>query len=346
MSFSSKNARFILIGVSLVAGSALLYNMGKWIIPFLLATIFAYALHVPVRKLAKSLRLSPTVSSGIVVTVLIAFFCLFVIFFIPVFKNAMFVIVQKIPSLLHSLPLSINSILSKATSMFGIERQFNVEYNINEYINGLTSVWPKYISQLINTSVAMMHSVIFIIMTPIILYYLLRDWDKISVAFEHYLSKISSKTVVIALKLINTNLGTYVKGQFLVCCILSIVYTLSLYFLNLEEYIICGIFSGFLSFAPFFGPVLGLLMAATMGVDDFSCKQYLLTVCLYVTVPLIDSNFLTPKLIGKSIGIHPIWLLFLICAATSVLGTAGIFISIPIAVTLSTICKEFLRRYN
>ncbi|MDR1034348.1 MAG: AI-2E family transporter, partial [Holosporales bacterium] len=176
-------------------------------------------------------------------------------------------------------------------------------------------------------------------------FHLLRDWDKITVSVQSILKKIASETVMMALSRINTNLGAYVRGQFAVCCILTVVYSTGLFFLGLSEYVICGILSGFLSFAPFFGPVFGFSMTLVMAIDDFSSiHQYILMCCLYTVVPLLDSNIMTPKLIGKSVGIQPVWLLFSICAAISVLGAAGIFISIPVAVILSTICKELVKK--
>ncbi|MDR1476434.1 MAG: AI-2E family transporter [Holosporales bacterium] len=332
------------IAASVLVASWLLYSMGKLIVPFLVSLILAYALHVPSRYLSQVLHISFSVASGIIVSVLLAFSGLFVIFLIPVIKNSAIAIVQRLPIFLHSLPNSVNTFLSNVCSTFGIEKQFDIATNLQNYISEITSSWPNYIVHIVDTSMAMFHSVIFIIMVPIIVFHLLRDWDKITLSIQSILKKMTSETVITVLNQINTTLGIYVKGQLLVCCILSIVYSTALFFLNLEEYFICGIFSGFLSFAPFFGPVIGFLTTLAMAIDDFSARQYLLACCLYTIVPLLDSNLITPKLIGKSIGVQPVWLLFSICAAISVLGAAGIFISIPVAVILSTVCKELLKK--
>ncbi|MDR1034503.1 MAG: AI-2E family transporter, partial [Holosporales bacterium] len=328
------------ISVILLLTIALLFAMGKWVVPFLVSLILAYALHVPTRYLAKTLNVSFSSASGIIVGILIAFLVLFTIFFVPALKNSTVIIVQKLPILLRSLPNSINAFLSSIFAVVGVERQFDIEASLQNYVSEVTAAWPNYIVHIIDTSMAMFHSIIFAIMIPIIVFNLLRDWDKITFSIQSILKRVASETIITVLSQINTNLGAYVRGQFVVCSILTVVYSVGLFFLDLDEYVICGILAGFLSFAPFFGPIVGFSTALVMAIDNFSsAHQYILMCCLYTLVPLLDSNLITPKLIGKSVGIQPVWLLFSICAAMSILGAAGILISIPVAVILSTICK-------
>jgi putative permease len=184
-------------------------------------------------------------------------------------------------------------------------------------------------------------------MTLIITFYFLKDWRKLEDFLHTSLKKLVSNSVIEIIGDINNKLAAYIKGQLLICCILSVFYGVSLYFTGIKEYIVCGLFSGCLSCAPFFGPVIGLLVTLAMAIDDYvSVLQYVFTCCLYIVIPLLDSNFLTPRFIGKSTGIHPIWLLFSICVTISVLGTCGILISVPIAVTLSTVCQNAFKKFN
>jgi predicted PurR-regulated permease PerM len=227
----------------------------------------------------------------------------------------------------------------------GIDRKFDISAGLQNYIGELTTEWPSYLFDFINTSMILVHSVIFIFMIPIITFYLLRDWGKLEDSCRVVLQKVTSEAVVDIVKDINKKLASYVKGQLLVCCILSVLYTVGLFMLGINEYFICGFFSGFLSFAPFFGPVVGLLTALSSAIDDFSyMHQYVLVGCLYVFIPVVDSNIITPKLIGRSVGIQPVWLLFSICASVSVLGIGGVFISIPVAIIMSVICKEAVKK--
>lgn len=322
----------------------LLYEMGQWIIPFLIAFILAYAFHVPSRKLAKILHISSTLSSIIIVLVLIAFVSLFTVFLVPLLKNATMIIIQKLPIMIRELPGYIDENLHSLFAIFGIERSFDTGTIFNEYLAKFALNLPKHIFGFIDTGMALMYVVMFAFMTPIITFYFLKDWEKIENSFISLLNKCVSPSVISVLHPINSKLGAYIKGQLIVCLILAFAYSLGFLFIGVERYIVCGIISGMLAVAPFFGAIIGLVTTLATSLDCLHSYQYIMVVALYLIIPFMDSNFITPRLIGKSTGIQPVWLLFSICACLSILGTLGIFISVPMAVILSTVCKECVKK--
>ena len=322
----------------------LLYEMGQWVVPFLIAFIIAYALHVPAKKLEKTLRISSTLSSIIIVFGLIAFVSLFTVFLAPLLKNATMVIVQKLPLMVRELPSYINENLHSLFSILGIERAFDTGAIFNEYLSKFALNLPKHIFGFIDTGMALVYVIMFAFMTPIITFYLLKDWIRIENSFISLLNKCASPSVISVLQPINSKLGAYIKGQLVVCLILAFAYSLGLLFIGVEKYIVCGIISGMLAVAPFFGAIIGLITTLATSLDCLHSYQYIMVVALYLVIPFIDSNFITPRLIGKSTGIQPVWLLFSICACLSILGTVGIFISVPMAVILSTVCKECVKK--
>jgi predicted PurR-regulated permease PerM len=345
MDFKNKKSVLMLNALILSAGCLLLYLMGQWFIPFAVALILAYAFHTPSQFLSQKMRISNSLSSGIIVLLIVSALFFFTLFLIPIFKNALFTLIKKLPILMQSLPDSINSIFNNMTTAIGIDKTFDIGNVVKKYLIELTMDWPNHVLNFVNTGVTLVYVIMFVFMIPIITFYLLKDWQKIEISVDVILRKITTDSVVSLIKAINTKLGTYLKGQLLVCSILFICYVIALAIMGTREYVVCGIFSGILSFIPFFGPFIGLLTTLALSLDDFSSiHQYVGTICLYVTLPLVDANFLTPKLIGKITGIQPIWLLFSICATVSIFGTFGVVISVPIAVIVSTICKELIRK--
>jgi predicted PurR-regulated permease PerM len=329
----------------IIVACSVFYFMGQWLIPFLVALILAYALHVPSKKISQILHVSIAVASGIIILLLVAAISVFTTFLVPLAKNATFVLIQKLPILLQTLPDSINELLHNMAQICGIERTFDIGSEFKRYLSEITSNIPSYVPHFIDTGKTLMYIIMFVFMTPMIAFYLLKDWSKIEISFKMLLQKIAPESVGNLIQILNTKLAAYVKGQLLICCILSIIYTATLFFIGADQYVFCGIFSGALSIAPFFGPFLGLLTTLAMALDEFSYTyQYVSTICLYVIVPFIDSNFFTPKLIGRLTGIQPVWLLFSLGATISILGFAGIFIAVPTAVVLSTICKEITKK--
>ncbi len=340
------NKRIKWISSSLIIAGIvwLLYQMGQWIVPFVIAFILAYAFHVPSKKLEKILHISATLSSIIIVLGLIAFVSLFTVFLAPLLKNATMIIIQKLPIIIRELPAHINENLHSLFAILGIDRSFDTGAIFNEYLSKFALNLPKHIFGFIDTGMTLMYVVMFAFMTPIITFYLLKDWEKVENSFVSLLNKCASPSVISVLHPINAKLGAYGKGQLIVCLILAFAYSLGLLFIGVERYIVCGIISGMLAVAPFFGAIIGLVTTLATSLDCLHSYQYIMVVALYLVIPFIDSNFITPRLIGKSTGIQPVWLLFSICACLSILGTVGIFISVPMAVILSTVCKECVKK--
>ncbi len=342
------SSRIILNVISIFIVIFLCYAMGKWIIPFFIGFILAYALHIPSKTISTKFNINSSLSAGIIVLFLIAIFTFVTLFFIPLLKNALILILQKLPNIITTMPRSINESINDMFKSLGFHNtHIDIINTFEQYLTSMTNSIPDHIIGFLNTGITLVYTIIFTIMTPIITFYLLKDWNKIEMYFSFIINKFASKSVVETLRIINKNLGSYIKGQLSVCVVLSIIYAISIYFIGTNEFIICGIFSGFLSFAPFFGPFLGFLLTLTISIDDFtSIYQYIFLFGIFMIVPFVDSNFITPKLIGKKTGIQPFWMLFSICATVSITGTYGIFIAIPIAVILSTIFKEMFRKLS
>lgn len=342
---SGKKSRWLVNSLIFLVLFVLCYEMGQWVIPFVIALVLAYTFHVPLRKLSRILHISTTFSAGIIVLGLISLVSLFAIFLAPLLKNATLVLMQKLPDMLRSLPEYINDNLHSLALTFGIEKTFDVGSVFNKYLSELASSLPNHIFSFIDTGMTLVYMVMFVFMTPIITFYLLKDWSKVETSFDSILKKFTSPTFVAIIQSINSKLGCCIRGQLIVCLILSGFYTMGLLYIGVDRYIVCGIVSGLLSIAPFFGPLIGLLTTLATSLDTFSdAYQYALTIILYLLIPFLDSNFITPRFIGKKTGIQPVWLLFSICASVSILGTMGIFISVPMAVILSTACKEFAKK--
>ena len=321
------------------------YKMGQWIVPFVIALIFAYAFHVPMIKLSKGLHISSTFASSIIVLGIISFLIIFSIFLIPLLKNAMLIIAQKSPAIVREIPEYLNTNLHAIFSIIGIQKEFDVGAIFNEYISAFAINLPRHILGFIDTGMTLIYLIMFVFMTPILTFYLLKDWEKIENSFAVLLRKITSNSVIYVLSQVNIKLGAYIRGQLIVCLILSIIYSTGLFFIGVDRYIVCGIISGMLAIAPFLGSILGLITTLATSLNGLHCAyQYVAIIAIYLVIPFVDSNFITPRFIGRSTGIQPVWLIFSICACVSILGTAGIFISVPMAVIISTVCKEIVKK--
>jgi predicted PurR-regulated permease PerM len=319
--------------------------MGAVSLPFAIGFILAYSLNVPISKISERFRVPRSIVAMFTVIILVSLFCFLSIVIGPILKNCFILLIKRLPELLRVAPVFIDSILVK---LHIIQPDSLSDMDIVERVLvEAASAIPGHIMNFLNTGIAIMYSAVFVIMTPIVSFYLLKDWDKVSRLFYKILEKYEEKRFVVDIvRKINKNLLAYANGQLIICIILATIYSAFLYFIGIKEFLSCGIFSGILSFAPFLGVILGFLTTIAVGIEEFnSFNQYVYVCILYTIVPLIDSNFITPKLIGDRTGIKPFWILFSICATTSILGTSGIFIAIPLAIVFCTTIKELFRYY-
>jgi predicted PurR-regulated permease PerM len=243
--------------------------MKQWMIPFVVALILSYALHVPAQTISRMLHISRTAVAGIIVLLLIAIVAVFGMFLVPLIKNATVVLIQKIPVLSHVLPAYINDVLQNVSRTFGVERTFDIGGEFQRYISEIARNLPSYVPDFLDTGKTLVYVVMFTLMTPILIFYMLKDWPQIEQTFVTLLKKIAPAHIEDIIKKINTKLGAYIKGQLLVCCVLSIIYVPLFLFVGVDQYIFCGLFSGFLAIAPFLGPFLSLLTTLALSYDEF-----------------------------------------------------------------------------
>lgn len=315
------------------------HSMGQLIIPFLLSLIIAYAFHIPAEKIEIYLKVSTTISSLIIVILLTSVCVLFGIYIIPLIKDSAVILLSKLPMALEKFPNFIDSI-AVALHM----DKLNISNVLERYIIQFGQALPHHIVRFLNTGITLMYIVIYAVMTPILTFYLLRDWHKIELYVSLTLKKFASGTVIQTAEQINRNLGQYIIGQLCVCLTLSCIYIIALCVVGIENFIICGIFSGIMAFAPFFGALISFITTISISADNLiNISQFIFIAAIYLIIPFVDANFITPRFIGKRVGIQPFWLLFSICATVSIIGTFGIFVSVPMAIILSTVCKNMIK---
>ena len=326
---------------------AILYVMGQWTIPFIVSLILAYCFHYPANQISTYFKISPATASCLIVTLLVAIFTLIMIFLIPLIQKATIILLHKISILVNNTsPETINNALHNFLSKFGIHQSFDIGISVQNYIRSLASDIPGYLIGLLNTSKSIIYIIMFMFMTPIITFYLLRDWNKFVRYAKILLRKLTSPSVVTLIQNINSRLAEYIRGQLSLCAVLSIIYCMLLTIIGVNESVVCGLFTGMISIIPIFGPFIGLGTTLAMSLNDSSVYQYLFIILTYLTIMFVDSNYLTPKFIGEKLGISPFWMLFSICATMSVFGTAGLFLAVPLTVVFATICKSIIEPDN
>ncbi len=186
-----------------------------------------------------------------------------------------------------------------------------------------------------------------LVVTPVVAFYLLVDWDRMVATVDGWLPLQHRETVRALARDINAAIAGFVRGQATVCIILGTFYAVGLSLVGLSFGALIGMSAGILSFIPYVGSLTGLLLSTGVAVAQFwpEWTWVVATVAIFAFGQFVEGNILSPKLVGRSVGLHPVWLMFALLAFGSLFGFVGLLLAVPLAAAIGVIARHGLRRY-
>ena len=181
---------------------------------------------------------------------------------------------------------------------------------------------------------------------PIITFYLLRDWDMIVAHIAAVIPESQRETIVELARESDKVLGAFLRGQVLVMIALAAIYSLGLSLVGVEFAIAIGVVAGLVSFVPYLGFFFGIVLAGlTVALEPNPLWSLVGVVATFSVGQLIEGSFLTPKLVGDRIGLHPVIIIFAVAAGGQLFGFFGILLALPAAAVLSVVVRFAFHRY-
>ena len=209
---------------------------------------------------------------------------------------------------------------------------------------------PWLVSQaqgLLKSGASLFNSVALLFLTPVITFFLLRDWDKMIASVRDFLPRQQAPAIIEVVREIDTTISAYLRGTLIVLLIVSAFYMVSLGLIGLHYGLLIGLVAGMFSFVPYLGSTGGFLVSGGVALAQFWPDYTMVgAVCgVFVFGQVIEGNVLTPYIVGNKVGLHPVWLLFALVASGYVLGFLGLIISVPLAAAIGVLVRYAVRRY-
>lgn len=325
-----------------------LYSISSILFPFICAIIIAYFLDPLVNKLQK-INCSRSLASIIMVIVFVATISLFGLAIIPIFYKELIALIEAIPGY---YTIFLNDTYPKILDFFD-QNGYDVSNGVRSYfdkesLGKIFSFSDNIIGSIFSSSIAFINILSLVFITPILVFYLLKDWGLLIKNVNSYLpSKYAFKIRKIFI-MIDRTLSGYIHGQFNVCLILGFIYALGLIAIGLDFGFLIGFFTGIMSFVPYVGMLLGVAVAILIALFQwgFDIGQIGIVSMVFVFGQIIESNFLTPKLVGQKIGLHPVWVIFAVFAFGVLFGFVGILLAVPMAAVLGVLIKFMAIEYK
>jgi predicted PurR-regulated permease PerM len=200
---------------------------------------------------------------------------------------------------------------------------------------------------MITSSLAILNILSLVVVTPIVTFFLLRDWERMIAHIDSYLPRQSLETVRGQARLVSDTLGGFVHGQALICLILAIYYGTALTLAGLASGMALGLLIGVLAIIPMLGVTTGFVLALGLAANQYGNWTEILTVCgIFAVGQLTEANILTPKLLGDRIHLHPVWVIFALFAGGTLYGFVGVLVAVPAAAVIGVLARFALSSYR
>lgn len=185
-------------------------------------------------------------------------------------------------------------------------------------------------------------------LTPVVTFYLLRDWERLVDAIDGALPRDHADTIRKLAHESNAAIAGYVRGQALVCISLGSIYAIGLSLVGLKFGLIIGLIAGAISFIPFVGTFVGAVMALGMALVQFPPDWIgvVKVAVVFLVGQMLEGNVLSPKLVGDRVGLHPVWIMFALLAGGALFGFVGVLIAVPVAAVIGVVARHLIGRYR
>ncbi len=327
------------------AALLLLWLLAPVLTPFVVGAVLAYALHPAVERLAA--RRVPRLLSVLLVEVVFIVAVLAVLLLIvPIISKELPMLREQIPTLADRL----NRNLSPWLAQFGINVQLDIagikafvlkvlDANLEDWLGTALSsarIGGSILLALIGNAV----------LVPVVLFYLLMDWPNLVARSQALIPRTRLDAVTGFLDECDLMLGQYLRGQLLVMLILAAFYAIGLALFRFDLALPVGVFTGLAIFIPYLGFGLGLLLALLAGLLQFASWYGVVAVAVvYGIGQVVESLFLTPRLVGERIGMNPLMVIFALLAFGHLFGFVGVLIALPVSAVLVVAARRLRTLY-
>ncbi|TPI12070.1 AI-2E family transporter [Mesorhizobium sp. B4-1-3] len=323
-----------------------LYVFSGILLPFVAGMVLAYFLD-PVADWLQRLGLSRLMATVVILIAFIVVVVLAFVILVPVLATQMADFARKLPEYLTRLQSLITSFDPKwLEQRFGVNAA-GLRDGLNSLLTSGFSLLTTVFTSIWSSGVALVSVVSLFVVTPVVAFYMLLDWDRMVAEVDGWVPRDHVETVRALARDINTATAGFVRGQGTLCLVLGAMYATGLTLTGLNFAILIGFFAGLISFIPYVGSLTGLVLAVGVAFVQFwpDWTMVVAVACVFFVGQFIEGNILQPRLVGKSVGLHPVWLMFALFAFGALFGFVGLLIAVPASAAIAVLVRFAIGRY-
>lgn len=331
---------------ALVVLIAALWLLSPVMLPFVAGIVLAYLLN-PVARRMERLGIHRAVAGLLIIMLVIATLIVLVLLLAPILANQFAAFIDRVPGYVTRLQSLIaepgHAWLAKLLG----DRLPDAGDSVGELVKQ-GAIWlGTFVRSLWSGGKALVSIFSLIVVTPVVAFYLLCDWDRMIAAIDNWVPTRQRETIRSLAREIDTAIAGFVRGQTGICLILGAYYAIALMLVGLNFGLLIGFVAGIISFVPYVGSLTGIVVAVCVALAQFWPEWSPLVVVLgiFFVGQFFEGYVLAPKLVGERVGLHPVWLMFALFAFGYLFGFVGLLVAVPLAAAIGVLIRYALRQY-
>jgi predicted PurR-regulated permease PerM len=332
---------------ALVVFIGLLWLLSPILLPFVVGMALAYVLDPLANRLTKR-GMSRLIATLIILGGFVFAFVLLLLLIAPVLSNQFSGFIDNAPGYAQRLQGLVSDPEHPWLKRIIGDNMVGADKSVGDLMNQamgylstvLASVWAK--------GQALISIFSLVVVTPVVAFYLICDWDRMIGNLDRLIPLPQRQTVRSLGHEIDATISAYVRGQSGVCLILGSYYAVGLTLAGLSFGLLIGVVAGLISFIPYVGSLTALVLSLAVGIAQFfpDWTRILIIAGVVLFGQFVEGNVLAPKLVGESVGLHPVWLMFALFAFSYLFGFVGLLLAVPLAAAAGVLARFALRRYR
>jgi predicted PurR-regulated permease PerM len=336
--------RFWLVGLALFLIA--LYLLRGILLPFVAGMAIAYFLD-PICDWLERHRCSRSwataiVSVGFAIVIVIALLLL-----VPLLQRQILDFAGRLPGYVDTATNRLWPRIQGLAERLGIGNLEDLRNTAGAQVGSIVSWLGGALVRVVSSGVAFANLLSLLFITPVVAFYLLRDWDRLVRQIDALLPREHREAIHAQLLEIDRNLAGFARGQASVCLALAIFYAVGLSLIGLDFGLVVGLAIGFLSFIPYVGSISGLIVSLGIALAQFtSWGPVGLVLGFFLVGQILEGYVLTPRLVGSRVGLHPVWVIFALLAGGALFGFVGLLLAVPIAAVIGVLSRFGVAQYR
>ena len=329
-------------GIAALIFLIVLWFLGDVMLPFIVGGAIAYMLD-PVADRLQRLGLSRVISTTVISLA-------FLLVVIPIMILVARMIFEQTTELVAWAPEFFRTLQAQIAERFPsiADGDSVLRRALNSISSTIQEKSAGFVQNLFSSALGVINAVVFIVVVPVVAFYLLLDWDNMVARLDSLLPRDHAPIIRKLTAEINQTLANFVRGQITVCSILAAFYGLLLMLVGLQFGLVVGVIAGLISFIPYVGSLVGGALAIGLALYQFWTDPiWIVAVAIiFGAGQFLEGNILTPKLVGESVGLHPVWLIFALSVFGSVFGFVGMLVAVPVAASIGVLARFGIGQYQ